>query len=46
MEPTTEIVEEDPDMNHNKEITNNETKKEPVPAGQDREDEQERQLEN
>ncbi|CAH3014016.1 unnamed protein product [Porites evermanni] len=46
MEPTTEIVEEDPDMNHNKEITNNETKKEPVPAGQDSEDEQERQLEN
>lgn len=46
LEPTTEIVEEDPDINHNKEITNNETKKEPVPAGQDSEEEQERQLEN
>ena len=46
MEPTTEIVEEDPDINHNKEITNNETKKEPVPTGQDSEEEQERQLEN
>mmetsp|Transcript_80311 Transcript_80311/g.126762 ORF Transcript_80311/g.126762 Transcript_80311/m.126762 type:complete len:797 (-) Transcript_80311:251-2641(-) len=46
MEPTTETVEEDPDINHNKEITNNETKKEPVPAGQDSEEEQERQLEN
>ena len=46
MEPTTETVEEDPDINHHKEITNNETKKEPVPAGQDSEEEQERQLEN
>ncbi|CAH3142018.1 unnamed protein product [Porites lobata] len=46
LEPTTEIVEEDPNINHNKEITNNETKKEPVPAGQDSEEEQERQLEN
>lgn len=46
LEPTTEIVEEDPDINHNKEITNNETKKEPVPAGQDSDEEQERQLEN
>lgn len=46
MEPATGTVEEDPDMNHKKEITNNETKKEAVPAGQDGEEEQERQLEN